>query len=209
MRLYTWRPDALSLGYFQRYADVPATERASAVVRRLTGGGAIHHVAELTFSIAAPQAHPLYRGAVSASYERVHEILREALGRVGVRASARGERPLASDRAETGLCFHHSTALDLAWGGAKGVGSAQRRARGRVLHHGSIKLGPSPVETGIACVDPAGEGPAPEELGEVLCAVLASRAGARLEAGEPADDELLHAYRRADFFASDEFVRRR
>ena len=60
LRLYTWSPDTLSLGYFQRFADVPAAARAGepggpgAVVRRITGGGAIHHVHELTFSIASP-----------------------------------------------------------------------------------------------------------------------------------------------------------
>ena len=51
LRLYTWSPDTLSLGYFQRYEDVPAVSRASAVVRRITGGGAIHHAGELTWSI--------------------------------------------------------------------------------------------------------------------------------------------------------------
>jgi lipoate-protein ligase A len=53
------------------------------------------------------------------------------------------------------MCFHHSTPLDIAWAGAdgvlrKGVGSAQRRSKGRVLHHGSIKLGTSPLEGRIA-----------------------------------------------------------
>ena len=62
LRFYSWRPDTLSLGYFQRFADVPGTDRAGAVVRRITGGGAIHHVHELTFSIAASLDHPLYRG---------------------------------------------------------------------------------------------------------------------------------------------------
>ena len=74
LRLYTWRPAALSLGYFQRWSDVPAAAAAPAVVRRLTGGGAIHHDLELTFSIAAPADHPLYRGELANSYGRVHAL---------------------------------------------------------------------------------------------------------------------------------------
>ncbi len=84
LRFYSWRPDTLSLGYFQRFADVPGTEKAGAVVRRITGGGAIHHVRELTFSIAASLEHPLYRGPIADSYVRVHEAIRAALAEVGL-----------------------------------------------------------------------------------------------------------------------------
>ena len=54
VRLYTWAPDTLSLGWFQRLDEVPGADRASRRVRRLTGGGAIHHQHELTFSLTAP-----------------------------------------------------------------------------------------------------------------------------------------------------------
>src|SRR5574341_32059 len=67
LRFYTWSPDTLSLGYFQRFDDVPGASSAGAIVRRFTGGGAIHHVGELTFSLSAPLAHPLYRGALADS----------------------------------------------------------------------------------------------------------------------------------------------
>ena len=141
LRLYTWSPDTLSLGYFQKWADVPGTDRAGAVVRRITGGGAIHHTRELTFSIVLPQSHALFRGPVPLSYGRIHEALIAALSEFGVEASLAGQAGLLSDRKKTGMCFHESTPLDVAWGERKGVGSAQRRRGGRVLHHGSIKLG--------------------------------------------------------------------
>ena len=152
VRLYTWSPDTLSLGYFQKLESIPGHERARALVRRITGGGAIHHVRELTFSIAASLDHPIYRGPTADSYTRVHAAVADALRGVGVDATPRGDRALASDREGTGMCFHTSTPLDLAWNDRKGVGSAQRRKHGRVLHHGSIKLGDSVLETGVATV---------------------------------------------------------
>ena len=130
LRLYSWSPDTLSLGYFQRFADVRGTESAGRVVRRITGGGAIHHTGELTFSIAADANHRLYAGPVAASYRRVHHVVAAALAEHGVEAELRGARSLASDRDDTGMCFHHSTDLDLVWGDRKGVGSAQRRKAG-------------------------------------------------------------------------------
>lgn len=175
LRLYSWSPDTLSLGYFQSLADVPGHERAKALVRRITGGGAIHHVRELTFSIATSLEHPIYRGPVAESYARVHAAIADALRGAGVEASMRGEGALASDREGTGMCFHASTPLDLAWGGRKGVGSAQRRKHGRVVHHGSIKLGDSVLETGVATLPGRGVDPGPAEVGALLVDALASR----------------------------------
>jgi len=193
LRLYSWSPDTLSLGYFQRLADVPGHERARALVRRITGGGAIHHVRELTFSLAASLDHPMYRGPIAASYERVHLALAAALTRAGVDARLRGSTPLDSDRAGTGMCFHASTPLDIAWGGRKGVGSAQRRKRGRVLHHGSIKLGDSALETGVATL-PRGSGAAAiAELGELVAAALARAFEVELERAVPEPDERARA----------------
>jgi lipoate-protein ligase A len=188
LRLYDWDPAALSLGYFQRLAEVPAAagRDPERLVRRVTGGGAIHHAHELTFSIAADLSHPLYAGAVADSYRAVHERVATALARFGVAASERGGRLLDSDRAGTGMCFHASHPLDLVWeqagGLRKGVGSAQRRSAGRVVHHGSIKLAPDPLEPGVAYLEQA---PSAREVGLALAEVLCP--GARrieLEAAE-------------------------
>lgn len=189
LRLYTWSPDTLSLGYFQALEDVPGAERAGALVRRITGGGAIHHRDELTFSITAPLDHPLYRGPVAESYTRVHAGIARALARHGVRAQERGASGLASDRADTGMCFHASTAQDLVWDGRKGVGSAQRRKDGRVLHHGSIKLDTTPLEGDIATLRGAGRSVTPEELGEDLVDVLAQALDVRFVRSAPGPGE--------------------
>jgi lipoate-protein ligase A len=225
LRMYTWSPDTLSLGYFQKLAEVPAAAAGpgaprvgapgvGAVVRRITGGGAIHHAGELTFSITASLDHPLYRGPVADSYRRVHAAVAASLRALGVEAGERGESALASDRAGTGLCFHHSTPLDLAWEGRKGVGSAQRRAQGRVLHHGSIKLTGSAVEQGVATVAGSGAGrPGPEldapAYAPLLRAALEETFGLRLEADVPSEDERRRARVLATRYLDPAFVARR
>lgn len=209
LRFYTWNPGALSLGYFQRFDRVAERERAPVVVRRLTGGGAIHHRDELTFSIAAPADHPLYRGEVRASYERVHDVLAHAFRRLGVRAERRGARPLGSDRPGSAMCFHVSTPLDLVWDGAKGVGSAQRRTGGRVLHHGSIKLDTTPLEGPIARLRRHVPDLAPADLAEHVLESFRELLGARFTPEEPDPAELLHARRQAARFRSPELLGRR
>ena len=203
LRLYTWQPDGLSLGYFQRMADVPRAAEATTVVRRWTGGGAIHHANELTFAIRATLTHPLYRGPVAKSYERVHAILIDALAAVGIQAALKGDdRRLSSDDPRTGMCFHESTPQDVIWDDAKGIGSAQRRKADRVLHHGSIKLGTTPLEGPIAV--------AGVSLDDMESAVLDAfgRAGVSFAEGELSSSETAWAERRASFFRSAEFLRR-
>lgn len=209
LRFYSWRPETLSLGYFQRLADVPGAARARAVVRRITGGGAIHHARELTFSIAAPLDHPLYRGAVAESYARVHAAIVATLAELGIAAALRGDRDLASDREGTGMCFHRSTALDVAWGGRKGVGSAQRRKRGRVLHHGSIKLGTTPLEGEIATVGEHARGVDAPAFAMLLRAAFERELGVAFEAAVPDAAERTRARELGRRYLEREFVERR
>jgi len=216
LRFYTWSPDTLSLGYFQKLVDVPPAHRflsgdssgpvPGAVCRRLTGGGAIHHARELTFSITAPLGHPLYKGPVEGSYKRVHAALSAALRAVGIHAEERGARTLASEREATGMCFHKSASVDLVWDGKKGVGSAQRRKADRVLHHGSIKLGTTALEGEIATL---GANITAEELVPHCLEAMQAAFGMRAVPGEPSETELAHIAERASFFTSPAFVGRR
>jgi lipoate-protein ligase A len=207
--MYTWAPAALSLGYFQRYADVPACAEAAAVVRRITGGGAIHHAGELTFSIAAPLDHPLYRGPLADSYRRVHAAIAVSLVPFGIEAGERGSAAPLSDRPGTGMCFHRSSALDLVWNGRKGAGSAQRRKGGRVLHHGSIKLACDALEPGAAFVERAEGAPEAAAYAPHLRAALERALGMRLVSDAPTPDERLRAARLAARYRDPGFVRRR
>jgi lipoyl(octanoyl) transferase len=209
VRFYSWSPDTLSLGYFQRLAEVPAAARAGALVRRITGGGAIHHTNELTFSLTAPLAHPLYRGPVGDSYTRVHQAVIAALGTLGIEASLCGARDLASDRTDTGMCFHASTALDVVWNARKGVGSAQRRRNGRVLHHGSIKLGSSPLEGAIATVEDAASPIDCAGFAPLLRAAFERELGLAFETGVPDEGERVRARELGRRYLDRVFVERR
>jgi len=144
LRLYAWEPAALSLGWFQpqeAFTDAAASAGA-VIVRRPTGGGAIHHDRELTFCLVATPGEDGYPSGVQPAYEFVHEVLREALATLGAELKARGgDAPLSTRPRDATLCFDDHTALDLLdVQGRKVVGSAQRRSGGRVLHHGSIPL---------------------------------------------------------------------
>jgi lipoate-protein ligase A len=214
LRFYTWKPDTLSLGYFQKLSDVAGHEKARALVRRITGGGAIHHVNELTFSITAPAAHPLYAGPIAGSYARVHDAIRAALLELGVESKLRGEEALPSDVEGSGMCFHHSTALDIAWAGGdgilrKGVGSAQRRSKGRVLHHGSIKLGTSPLEGRIATLKERLVAVDLHDVARTLRASFARHFEVGLEAAVPDADERDDARELGKRYVDPAFVRRR
>jgi lipoate-protein ligase A len=136
-RWYQWSGPTISLGYFQ--AELPPELRARfaglPVVRRLTGGGAILHHHELTYSLALAPRHPLSADP-RRLYDLVHEAVIVELHRQGVSVGLRGDsRP---DLGENYLCFARGDSFDVVCGGLKVLGSAQRRRRGAVLQHGSL-----------------------------------------------------------------------
>ena len=209
LRFYSWSPDTLSLGYFQRYEDVPGIEKAGAVVRRITGGGAIHHVNELTFSFCTSEDDPLYAGKVADSYCRIHDAIAAALKTQGIEAKIRCDSSSDSDLEGTGMCFHKSCAQDLVWGGRKGVGSAQRRKDGRVLHHGSIKLGTSSLEGDIATLSGSGIRLDPGALAPLLLDSFRENLGLSFEVGVPSPEERELAQRLGARYLDPAFTKRR
>jgi lipoate-protein ligase A len=160
LRFYQWDQPTVSLGYFQRYQDRRAHEPSirCPLVRRTTGGGAILHDRELTYSCAVPSWHPLAKRALGLYYA-MHESIVEGLAEWGLRArleacdqnkadlpasesagtSGCGSKTKGSD-AERFLCFQRRSAGDVIFENQKIAGSAQRRCRGAVLQHGSILL---------------------------------------------------------------------
>ncbi len=139
LRCYQWSTPTLSLGYFQPAADRERHEasRACSLVRRASGGGAILHDQELTYSLAIPASHP-WAASAERLYLATHAALRDALAEFGVPASLRESAPGRSTAAEPFLCFRRFGAGDLLVGDRKVAGSAQRRHRGAILQHGSI-----------------------------------------------------------------------
>lgn len=155
LRFYAWRPHAVSLGWFQRvqdFADLPADVP---VVRRKTGGGAIHHAEELTFSLAC--AADLLPKDIDESYRLLHDAVVVALCAVGVPAVRVEQGPAPSARPKDRWCFRWPGKNDIVGAcGRKLCGSAQRRlhtaAGPRVLHHGSIVLARPSLTPFVAAV---------------------------------------------------------
>jgi lipoate-protein ligase A len=144
LRFYEWSAPTLSLGYFQPAADrrEHLASLACPLVRRASGGGAILHDRELTYSLAIPTEHRL-AGHAERLYLATHEALAAALDALGIQSHLlRNVAPRAAPLPF--LCFERRAVGDLLIGQHKIAGSAQRRHRGAILQHGSILLGTSP-----------------------------------------------------------------
>jgi lipoate-protein ligase A len=140
VRWYRWQTATVSLGYFQNgdaAAAIPGLGELP-VVRRLTGGGAILHHHEWTYSCAVSPDHPLAQTPLRI-YELVHERIIAALSQQGVRSATLRGAAVSGDK-EAFLCFGRGDPRDVVLDGHKIVGSAQRRRRGAVLQHGSLLL---------------------------------------------------------------------
>jgi len=142
LRLYRWSPPALSLGYFQDENEVvnlaACHELAVDVVRRPTGGRAVLHLDELTYSIIVPEAHPfINKGGVMDAYRAISRGIITAFNLLGIIAAVTPEEKNRPGLAP-GSCFDISSAYELQIDGKKVVGSAQLRRDGIVLQHGAI-----------------------------------------------------------------------
>ncbi len=162
VRIYRWSEPTVTLGYFQNgTASHESSFPQLPCVRRLTGGGAILHDRELTYSCIVPASHPM-RQNPSELYSIVHQAIIAVLARCGAVSCLRHEfvpRQLAvtseadsasPSPAEPFLCFQRSNPNDIVHaGGIKIVGSAQRRRRGVTLQHGSILLAASEFSSSL------------------------------------------------------------
>ena len=142
LRLYSWRGAWLSLGYAQRLDEQRQAQCAGAgvgVVRRASGGRAVLHGCDLTYCLAAPEdALP---AGLRGSYALVCAALVCALREIGVAAQSSGGDLRAPGGAEFD-CFARPASDEICVGGRKLAGSAQRRAAGAVVQHGSLRLRP-------------------------------------------------------------------
>ncbi len=142
LRFYRWQLPTVSIGRFQKLADVDESGTAALgydLVRRATGGRAILHVDELTYSVAGPIAEPQMSGGVMDAYMRFSNALLSGLTSLGLRAENAGAGARAG-RELSAACFEVPSAYEITAGGRKLMGSAQSRREGYVLQHGSLPL---------------------------------------------------------------------
>ena len=180
-RIYTWAEPTMSLGRNQTAAGIydpaRARDRGVAVVRRLTGGRALLHHREITYSVTAPLT---LGDSLRESYARINRLLVDGLRRLGVAVDVAvpRERAIAPTAAP---CFERPAAGELVVDGRKLVGSAQWRDESAMLQHGSILIeDDQPMLAGLATEPVAppvaaatlrrslGRAPAANEVADVL-----------------------------------------
>jgi lipoate-protein ligase A len=147
VRFYGWNPAALSIGYFQKVSEVdfPALRsKGIGFVRRPTGGRAVLHDREVTYSIVVSESHPRMPSSVNESYRVLSMGLVEGFRNLGLRADmvslAAEEEKEKYMSLGSAACFDSPSWYELVVEGRKITGSAQTRQRGVILQHGSILL---------------------------------------------------------------------
>lgn len=176
LRLYRWSPPCLSLGYGQPLSDIDrgrVAARGWGLVRRLTGGRAILHYDELTYSISLPADHPLAAGSIVTSYRRLSAALLEAMRRLGLPAAA---EPSPDGVTLGAVCIEVPSNYEITSGGRKLIGSAQARKHGGVIQHGSLPLQGDPglISEGLRFTNEVERAAAAERVRERATTIMAS-----------------------------------
>jgi lipoate-protein ligase A len=143
LRLYAWKPACLSIGYAQPFTDVDLPRlqaRGWELVRRPTGGRAVLHTDELTYSVIAPLDEPRMAGTVLETYHRLAKALVEALNLIGMRVEINENSAGSHYKQSNPVCFEVPSTYEITLGGKKLLGSAQARRKEGVLQHGSLPL---------------------------------------------------------------------
>ncbi|UYZ11925.1 lipoate--protein ligase family protein [Brevibacillus sp. WF146] len=148
VRFYTWNPATLSIGYFQKAAKEinleALRERGLGFVRRPTGGRAVLHDQELTYSVVVSESHPKMPSSVTEAYKVISMGLLHGFQRLGLHAEmvslATEEEKEKYSSPGSSACFDSPSWYELVVEGKKVAGSAQTRQKGVILQHGSILL---------------------------------------------------------------------
>jgi lipoyl(octanoyl) transferase len=142
LRFYQWNPPCISLGKHQPLSSIDLQrcwEDGVLVVRRSTGGLAILHTDELTYSLVTHPDDPRGGGAILDSYRKLSQGLVLGLGLLGVTAQMQPVNAGVTHNASA-ACFDAPSAYEITVDGRKLIGSAQTRPHGKLLQHGSVPL---------------------------------------------------------------------
>ncbi|MEK7807907.1 MAG: lipoate--protein ligase family protein [Chloroflexota bacterium] len=150
LRFFDWSPPCLSLGHAQAIEDVDLDRLKSfgyGIVRRPTGGKAILHIDEITYSVVTKQDDPRVEGGIVESYRRLSEGLMRGLELMDLIVTSPPSPPLLMRTPASGegvggevICFEVPSNYEITVIGKKLIGSAQARKQGMVLQHGSLPL---------------------------------------------------------------------
>lgn len=143
LRLYGWSPACVSLGRNQsdEFLDKDFLKSKNIdIVRRLTGGRAILHDEELTYSYICPVSSLKNGESVVNSYKEISQFLVDGFAKLGIKlefsSNKKTHKKITNEK--TDYCMSISTGADLSFEGKKLIGSAQFRKEGYILQHGSI-----------------------------------------------------------------------
>jgi lipoate-protein ligase A len=154
LRFFGWNPPAVSLGYFQKIfqeINVDFCRREGIdIVRRPTGGKAVLHEHELTYSLVAAIDHPLFTADILETYRVISSCIVEALNRLGLAPEMVSQGRSAAGTPLEGYCFAAPSKYELLVDGRKICGSAQVRGDGVFLQHGSLLIDIDPVRAAAA-----------------------------------------------------------
>jgi len=139
LRFYSWDRPSASFGFSQSPSAI--LRNGLSIVRRPTGGGAVYHDSDLTYTLAIPHSSHIAELDRMQSYKVVHEAVLLAIKSLGNVAPALAPDGIERHDRATLQCFRSPSPYDvLASAGSKLAGAAQRRARIGILHQGSISL---------------------------------------------------------------------
>lgn len=197
LRWYHWQRPTLSLGYFQAYGDRPESLLDVDCVRRVTGGGAILHDRELTYSLVVPKDCWPKASALEIVAD-FHQVLSALLpGPLHAHLAGADEQ-----KEEPFLCFERRAKVDVVAQDRKLIGSAQRNRHGTILQHGSILLAASTRARHLIGIDDLAGAFQINEFCEAVLHALRQRWGWRFFSGALTDAELA----RAQILAKEKFA---
>jgi lipoate-protein ligase A len=143
LRLYAWEPACISLGYAQAASEIDIEQlnaRGWQLVRRVTGGRAILHTDELTYSISGHESEPRLAGGILTSYQRLSSGILAALESLELGVQAMPKEQVEKGPQTQPVCFEIPSNYEITIHGKKLVGSAQARKKEGVLQHGTLPL---------------------------------------------------------------------
>lgn len=146
LRIYGWNQRSVSIGYFQRSGDLDieyCRENNIQIVRRPTGGRAVFHKDEITYSFSVQTRTGLFSRGLFDSYLRISSAFQLALSKVGLSPESRMNKPtlkskIQNSKKNSPLCFQSVSYGEISLNTIKVIGSAQKRWAGGLLQQGSI-----------------------------------------------------------------------